>query len=617
DGEVSDWQEKLQPKVWAMVTGPISGIFVMDCDTPESAGAFTIAGLLPHVKTPRGSHYYFRYPQFRVANATGIAQNIDVRGDGGYVNFCGGQYEVLKVPTDENLYQMGQMPRHLLTALQNGKGKPSKVIPAKISAGERDATLTSAAGSMRKRGMSISAMEAALLTTNAEQCDPPLAEADVLKIARSVGRYEPDAPKTVPEEKIIPKLKLTMQAGIYDFTWDNYTAKLSRVKESRERTVGELKVIVQNSEPQTLIQANLNLLSGRSRREAAKDLEVKAPAYDWDAILEQICTQAIELMRGGDPAQDITVDEFSIVVRPEYILYPLIVRRMPNCIFGDPGTLKSTTALLCSQIALLQWVGNPIGVTVGQEPMRGLYLDWETDYDTTMYQLKRLGKGLDISVTSIAYRRCALPLHADLEQLCKYVLETKADYIIVDSLAMASGGEPKETATALNFFGGLRQIKTHYGEPITSLILAHNSKNPEEKKKTIYGNQQYTAQMRNIWESVKRSEPGEDEIDLALFHRKPPPFGKHQHPLGWKYVFNDEKESISIECSDPSSIGEFVERMGTEQRILNCLSGGKQTPKELQERLSITRSNVDTSLSRLRSKGKVVRLEDGAYGLSA
>jgi putative DNA primase/helicase len=60
-----------------------------------------------------------------------------------------------------------------------------------IPDGARDATLTSLAGTMRRRGMSQGAIEAALLEENASRCDPPLEESQVKKIARSVAGYPP------------------------------------------------------------------------------------------------------------------------------------------------------------------------------------------------------------------------------------------------------------------------------------------------------------------------------------------------------------------------------------------------------------------------------------------
>ena len=83
-----------------IVTGPKSGFFVVECDTPEGHDVDGIAslamvvakyGALPDTlmaESPSGSlHHYFRYPDHvRIVNsASKIAPGIDVRGDGGMV----------------------------------------------------------------------------------------------------------------------------------------------------------------------------------------------------------------------------------------------------------------------------------------------------------------------------------------------------------------------------------------------------------------------------------------------------------------------------------------------------------------------------------------------------
>jgi len=73
----------------------------------------------------------------------------------------------------------------------------NRTVAPTIASGERNATLTSLAGSMRRRGMSTDAIEAALLAENAARCSPPLADGEVRGIATSVARYEPPAVKKV------------------------------------------------------------------------------------------------------------------------------------------------------------------------------------------------------------------------------------------------------------------------------------------------------------------------------------------------------------------------------------------------------------------------------------
>lgn len=82
-----------------ITTGPESGIFVLDIDTPEGHSVDGFAslkkleaenGALPETRmaeSPSGSrHFYFKYPADAVVRTTSkIAPGIDVRGDGGIV----------------------------------------------------------------------------------------------------------------------------------------------------------------------------------------------------------------------------------------------------------------------------------------------------------------------------------------------------------------------------------------------------------------------------------------------------------------------------------------------------------------------------------------------------
>jgi len=68
--------------------------------------------------------------------------------------------------------------------------QPEGQVGDKILDGKRNASLASLAGTMRHRGMSQEAIEAALLAEN-RKCSPPLPEAEVLSIARSISRYAP------------------------------------------------------------------------------------------------------------------------------------------------------------------------------------------------------------------------------------------------------------------------------------------------------------------------------------------------------------------------------------------------------------------------------------------
>lgn len=67
---------------------------------------------------------------------------------------------------------------------------PAAPVGDTIPSGARNETLASLAGSMRRRGMSAAAIEAALFVENL-RCEPPLSDGEVRQIAESIARYTP------------------------------------------------------------------------------------------------------------------------------------------------------------------------------------------------------------------------------------------------------------------------------------------------------------------------------------------------------------------------------------------------------------------------------------------
>lgn len=91
--ELIDWQ-RYEPCNWAIVTGEVSGVVVLDIDGAEGE-AFVAAQETPEtvsVATASGRHLYFRHPGIRLGNRTKgaghwgrVIPGCDFRGDGGYV----------------------------------------------------------------------------------------------------------------------------------------------------------------------------------------------------------------------------------------------------------------------------------------------------------------------------------------------------------------------------------------------------------------------------------------------------------------------------------------------------------------------------------------------------
>lgn len=92
DAELVAWFGRRPKAPMAIVTGAVSGVVVVDADSPEAL-TWAEEHLPPtstRVRTGKGLHLYFKHPGAEVRNRARIETGqgklaLDVRGDGGYV----------------------------------------------------------------------------------------------------------------------------------------------------------------------------------------------------------------------------------------------------------------------------------------------------------------------------------------------------------------------------------------------------------------------------------------------------------------------------------------------------------------------------------------------------
>jgi hypothetical protein len=136
---IKKWFSQYPDAGLGIVTGKVSGLFVVDCDTEE--GYQSIKELIPKdviiptVKTPKGWHLYFKYPAgSNLTVGQGILPGVDFRGEGGYVvsppsvNGNGDQY---KWHNGLSLFETDppEIPKAIFDLLPNSKKKPNKKKP--------------------------------------------------------------------------------------------------------------------------------------------------------------------------------------------------------------------------------------------------------------------------------------------------------------------------------------------------------------------------------------------------------------------------------------------------------------------------------------------------------
>lgn len=191
----------------AVATGEKSGFIVVDVD-PEKGGFASMRALIStygqliekvYQNTGGGGwHILFKHPGIRIGNVQNsqkLGAGVDVRGDGGYIVITPSLHQSGKRyswGTEHN--ELPDAPTWLLEILRSPESHTGYSAIGDIPEGQRNNTLASLAGVMRRRGMSETAILAALKAENLARCAPPLDDLSVERTARSIARYTPEAP---------------------------------------------------------------------------------------------------------------------------------------------------------------------------------------------------------------------------------------------------------------------------------------------------------------------------------------------------------------------------------------------------------------------------------------
>lgn len=167
--EIRSWWGKWPTAMIGIVTGAVSGILVIDCDS--EVGYRAIQELLPDsivipvARTPRGGwHLYFVfYPGLTIG--AGVMPGVDFRGEGGYivappsVNGTGRAYAWEDGLSLDDV-ELPPMPRSLECALKNykvhykeGRNTADSDVENMFAAGRRDNDLFHVANILTKGGM--------------------------------------------------------------------------------------------------------------------------------------------------------------------------------------------------------------------------------------------------------------------------------------------------------------------------------------------------------------------------------------------------------------------------------------------------------------------------------
>lgn len=391
---------------------------------------------------------------------------------------------------------------------------------------------------------------------------------------------------------------VTVKAGRYTFQWPELgiMAWVDQIKEhSDSRTTCRLKIM--SATRGQLHLGQFNLAAIRSRVDLAKALQRRHPldedTYPWDKVIEELCQ---EILTQEQRRPEIHVLEPTEIIDPEYLVYPLVMRRDITLWYGPGSAGKSLTAMYIALIVQngLEFNGVPV------EKMNVLYLDWETDRETAERRATLLARPLGVPDPELPkYRKCVLPLIDDMADIAIDMIDHDIGFVIVDSGGPACAGDVQSPELTLRFFNALRRICHETGA--TPLVLTHVTKAERRHggKWLPIGCIYWENIPRITWE-LRRDQQDEETLTIGLYNRKINDAFPHR-PVGLRYIFADRGilvESVRVE-------DKYDEERTQEEMVLELLAGGAKTVKEVARYLEMNPTQARVILNRLKHKKKV------------
>ena len=205
--QVADWFGCWPDANIGIVTGEISNLIVLDID-PKHGGDASLDrlerqfGQLPatiEVTTGGGGHhFYFAHPGGLIRSRSGLAQGVDLRGDGGYIvappsiHPSGHPYLWAVGHSPEDV-ALAALPRWIL--LESGgirvRRTPSdwrRLAREGVPEGQRNSSIAALTGHLLWHQVDPEVVLELLLSWNRMRCRPPLQDAEVAQVVSNIVR---------------------------------------------------------------------------------------------------------------------------------------------------------------------------------------------------------------------------------------------------------------------------------------------------------------------------------------------------------------------------------------------------------------------------------------------
>lgn len=381
--------------------------------------------------------------------------------------------------------------------------------------------------------------------------------------------------------------------------------EFSRINEKDQQIVGFLKIKATiHGETYTLYTGNFNVTSPDSRKRTARYVEklsesgglALVSSMAWDVILEAFARGVISAH--FEPKRAVKLRILEHIPELKFLLYPLIPEETPVLIYAPGGGGKSLLSLYIGMLVQngYDFHGNRI------EAHNVLFCDWELNEKQTEMRFNQIVPPEHIEKREAPhYLQCSLVLRDELPNIVYNVKEYDVKLVILDSAAMATGGDLIDASSVVNFFQNIRKI-IELGTSV--LIITHVNKAQREKNDISLpvGSVFFENLARLTWELRFQKDPKNHHTVFSLYNRKSN--FRQFDPIAFKIVWQDGM--AIFEPADPEQLSSTPNT--NEDIILATLRiSGEMSTKDLVEETAIPKEQLSVYLHRLKEKGLVTQ----------
>lgn len=303
---------------------------------------------------------------------------------------------------------------------------------------------------------------------------------------------------------------------------------------------------------------------------------------DWKATINEAMEMILEAHYAGAPPVNLYADGASD--EDDVWRIPALLSEDINLVYGQSGSGKSYLALILGQAI---HHGVPV---CGLGTIQGnvLYVDYETTKAKMRRRFHRVDTGLGVAGTPMLYMAATVPLVQMVEALQEYIVGHKIQFLVIDSLARASGGSITDEEGVGMMFEAIRQLE------LPCLIVHHTNRGDD-----YYGSTYIRANARNIWRLRSAPSEGQGKLSIQLQQEKEND-GPAMGSLGFVLEFEGDPfdpEAVRLSPQDASLIPELRKHTRLWQQIeayLKETETGRLPIADIPDLLDLDKSRRET-----------------------